>query len=413
MNLKEATSLLGWKREHVETAIIEGVETPWTKVRAKLAAMPQGSDFDIPEEELDRFVAIFEADEPGRHPPIAVRRELLVECGYQCAVCDSDAPLRFHHILDWANLRHHDPKHMLAVCGSCHDKIGVGQIDTKSQISFKAKLAEASAKLRRLEEALAQSPPQNANDWSMAAHEYLLRSIEFAVLHTPPDFPGREYVLPVANGCFVEENYVLTCSEALALAHAVAKNKNGTVVILHGHARHCFAIEETDEATGLTLCRITRRDERNDEQVRETCRVLAEMVSVDVKEIEKSWFFPPVTKPVQWTIAPWLGQEVGFILASDSEDNMRGAEVSPVEFGTSVISHFKRPKDGALKVFVTAVFSGRIQQLGSAVFSRDGTLLGIISGVEKYEYDAGRRAVVKTLLGFPKFTKPKLKPTEK
>jgi len=90
---------------------------------------------------------------------------------------------------------------------------------------------------------------------------------------------------------------------------------------------------------------------------------------------------------------------------------MRGAEVSPVEFGTSVISHFKRPKDGALKVFVTAVFSGKIQQLGSAVFSRNGTLLGIISAVEKYEYDAGRRAVVKTLLGFPKFTKPKLKST--
>ena len=45
------------------------------------------------------------------------------------------------------------------------------------------------------------------------------------------------------------------------------------------------------------------------------------------------------------------------------------------------------------------------------MFSRDGTLVGIISGVEKYEYDAGRRAVVKTLLGFPRFTAPKLKPS--
>jgi hypothetical protein len=104
-----------------------------------------------------------------------------------------------------------------------------------------------------------------------------------------------------------------------------------------------------------------------------------------------------------------VGQEVGFILASDSEDNLRQAEFSNVEFGTSVISYFKGPKSGGLKVFVTAVFSGRIRQFGSAVFARDGTLLGIISGVEKIEYDAGRRAVVKTLLGFPKFTKPKLK----
>jgi len=43
-----------------------------------------------------------------------------------------------------------------------------------------------------------------------------------------------------------------------------------------------------------------------------------------------------------------------------------------------------------------------IKQVGSAVFSRNGTLLGIISGVEKYEYDAGRRAIVKSLLGMPR-----------
>jgi len=92
---------------------------------------------------------------------------------------------------------------------------------------------------------------------------------------------------------------------------------------------------------------------------------------------------------------------------------MRQSEFSHVEFGTSVISHFKLPKRSSLKVFVTSVFPGRIKQVGSAVFSRDGSLLGIISGVEKYEYDAGRRAVVKTLLGFPKFTKPKLKQVEK
>jgi len=133
---------------------------------------------------------------------------------------------------------------------------------------------------------------------------------------------------------------VLTCSEALTFANDCANDKNGTLVILHGHARHYFAIE----VTGLTLCRLTGRDERNDKQVLKTCRGLAEEFGVAVKDIQKSWFFPPVTKPVQWTIAPRLGQEVGFILASDSKDNMRGAEVSPVEFGTSVISHFKLPK---------------------------------------------------------------------
>jgi hypothetical protein len=158
---------------------------------------------------------------------------------------------------------------------------------------------------------------------------------------------------------------------------------------------------------GCVLCRITGKDEK---QLRKVTELLKEE---GLSEDAKYWLPPPVREPAKWTISPWVGQEVGFILASDSEDN-RGKWsflMWSLEFLSSL--SFKLPKDGALKVFVTSVFSGRIRQVGSAVFARDGTLLGIISGVEKYEYDVGRRAVVKTLLGFPKFTKPKLKPAEK
>ncbi len=408
MNLKEAASLLGWKRELVELAIVEGVETPRTKFKAKLVGYRQSADFDIPDGELDRFLAVFEKEEPGRHPPIVVRRELLVECGHQCAICNSDAPLRFHHILDWANLRHHDPKHMLAICGSCHDKIGAGQIDTKSQKIHKAKLADASTRLRRLEEAISKHIPQDASDWPMAAQEYSLRNVEFAVLHRPPEFPDCDYVLPVANGCLVEENRVLTCNEALALATDVAVQKNGKVIILRGHAWYYFEVEEVDEATGLTLFKVTGRDEQQYQELLQQIREFSRKHGIDAKSVENSWILPPLAEPVQWTITPWLGQEVGFILPSDSQDSLRQAEVSRVEFGTSVISYFKLPTKGGLKSFVTAVFSGRIRQMGMAVFSRDATLLGIISGVEKHEFDEGRRAIVKTLLGFPRFTQPKL-----
>ena len=404
MNLKETASLLGWKREQVEAAIVEGVETPQKKLRVKLAATKANTGFDIQEEDVDSFLAQFEAEEPGRYPPVAVRRELLVECGHQCAICESDAPLNFHHIIEWAELRHHDPKHMLAICGSCHDKIRIGQIDTKSQRQHKAKLTEIFAKLKKLEDAVGGIRPQNSNDWPTAVGEFALRNVEFAIVHTPADRPGREYVLPVANGCLVEENYVLTCSEALDLANDVAKYKRGSLVIFRGLARYYFQAEVVDSATGLVLCKITGKDE---EHWKETIKTFEEQgVANDIGY----WSPPEIKQPARWTVSPLLGQEVGFILASDSEDNMRQAELSNVEFGTSVISHFKLPKRGALKVFITSVFAGRIRQVGSAVFARDGTLLGIISGVEKYEYDAGRRAVVKTLLGFPKFTKPKLKP---
>jgi hypothetical protein len=61
------------------------------------------------------------------------------------------------------------------------------------------------------------------------------------------------------------------------------------------------------------------------------------------------------------------------------------------------------PTETVFKCFMTAPVTARIRQVGSAVFSRDGALLGIISGVEKHQYDAGRRAVVKSLLGVPRF----------
>jgi hypothetical protein len=163
--------------------------------------------------------------------------------------------------------------------------------------------------------------------------------------------------------------------------------------------------------TGLCLCKITGRDEQRYQEVLQHIRKTSLEHDIDAEASERFWFFPSPTKSVEWTITPWLGQEVGFILASDSEDGLRQANISQLEFGTSVISYFKLPKDKGLKVFVTAVFSGRIRQVGSAVFARNATLLGIISGVEQHEFDVGRRAIVKTLLGFPKFTKPKLKKT--
>jgi hypothetical protein len=256
------------------------------------------------------------------------------------------------------------------------------------------------AKLGKLEDSAVKTPIPALVEWPLAVSEYLLRNVEFAIVRTPEDEPGREFVLPLANGCLVGDDCVLTCSEALELANDVAAHRRGRVIILFNLCWYEFEALPVDPATGLVICKLTNRNEDRYQKARK----LFQRGGVDL------WLDPPTKMAPKWTITPWMGQEVGFILASDSKDNKRLMEFSHVEFGTTVISHFRLPRDNALKVFVTAAFAGRIVQVGSAAFSRDGTLLGIISGVEKYEYDAGRRAVVKTLLGFPRFTEPKLKP---
>lgn len=140
MLLPEAASLLGLAREHVESAISVGVRTPQgVVVRLVAVALPSG--YDIAQDDLDAFIAAFETEEPGRHPPVSVRRTLLIESGYKCSICRGDAPLEFHHIIEWATIRHHDPSHMLAACSNCHAKITrYGQPDPTAQRQIKATL---------------------------------------------------------------------------------------------------------------------------------------------------------------------------------------------------------------------------------------------------------------------------------
>jgi hypothetical protein len=142
VDLAEAAGLLRTGRDAVRTYIEQGIELR-DGVRRHLRAVRLAHGFDISADDLDAFIADLEADDPGRHPPVSVSRELLIEAGWRCAVCKTAAPLEFHHIVPWAKLRHHDPQHMLAVCGTCHSSITRhGEPDTASQREIKRRLRQ-------------------------------------------------------------------------------------------------------------------------------------------------------------------------------------------------------------------------------------------------------------------------------
>lgn len=140
MKLNEVATLLKLSREQTVTAIEEGLALPKSGRLMKLAAKGTGFTRDIDEADLEVFIKAFEAEEPGRHPPAAVRRSLLVEARHRCAICQQPLPLQYHHLIDWAKLKHHDVKQMLAICGGCHDMCTIGKIDHKSQIEYKQQL---------------------------------------------------------------------------------------------------------------------------------------------------------------------------------------------------------------------------------------------------------------------------------
>lgn len=142
MNLKEVASLLGVSREIARTYIKEGLTTlSGDLIHLQGVELPDGPD--VSEDDLNAFIRCLEKSEPGRHPPVSVRRELLIDAGYKCSICRERAPLEFHHIVDWAKLKHHDPQHMLAVCANCHAGITRhGQPDFTSQKEVKRRQQE-------------------------------------------------------------------------------------------------------------------------------------------------------------------------------------------------------------------------------------------------------------------------------
>jgi hypothetical protein len=140
MDLNEAAALLHFTREEVKIAIIEGIELPVSKRNNKLNAHLIGNSYDIDDPDLDKFIKEFELEEPGRYPPIAVRRELLIEARYSCAICGEKSVLEFHHIIDFSSLQHYDTKHMIALCPTDHALCTMGRIDKASQYIFKENL---------------------------------------------------------------------------------------------------------------------------------------------------------------------------------------------------------------------------------------------------------------------------------
>ncbi len=264
--------------------------------------------------------------------------------------------------------------------------------------SLEAEVKQAS-RLRELEQAAPESLPP-LQDWSLPVAEYLQRTISIAVAYDGGFHSraqrGRELVQPVGHACIIGNHEFLTCNEALALGRDVAEHKHGKIVILAGMAWYDFDPEPTDKGSSLSICRLTRRD---DEKWSESVKSWQEH---GLGELDDE----PIATPIRHTVSPWMGQEVGFVHSGEAEDVLRSRrEFSKLQFDVNVISHFRRPKNDALKVFVTGVLLGRVVHAGAGVFSRDGTLLGILSDTESYESDVGRRAVVRSLLGHPRFMK--------
>ena len=221
------------------------------------------------------------------------------------------------------------PKNVLRTIGSQIPFVSAG-VEMMSQLEGAEvdgqinAIQEDVAALKKLQEAErsvpAEKPPDN-NEWPVAVGEFMERSVELAVVYFRPERPNSEFVAPVPHGCVIGNGYVLTSSEAGNSAKEfAAERRGGRVIIMHGMAWYDFSVEEEQEknGSGLMLCKLTKRDE---EKWAETLEVFKDIAL-------PGYLDPPPKAHVKSTLQPWLGQEVGWLVASEARNIMRGPEFS-------------------------------------------------------------------------------------
>ncbi len=78
--------------------------------------------------------------------PAELRRAVLLEAGYRCAVptCRTALAVEVHHIIDYAKVREHEFANLIALCANCHrGLVGTGprRLDQTALRAIKRNLA--------------------------------------------------------------------------------------------------------------------------------------------------------------------------------------------------------------------------------------------------------------------------------
>ena len=83
---------------------------------------------------------------PRKAIPQDVRRRVLTEAGYRCAVptCRNILAIDLHHIVEVAEGGENDPSHLLALCPTCHALYTRGVISSESIRAWKVTLITLS-----------------------------------------------------------------------------------------------------------------------------------------------------------------------------------------------------------------------------------------------------------------------------
>src|SRR5438552_156432 len=84
--------------------------------------------------------------------PRQLKRDVLVEAGYRCAIPTCRRPtVEVAHISPWAKVKAHTFDNLIALCPTCHVRYDNGGIDRRAMLQYKANLSVLSGRYGEVE----------------------------------------------------------------------------------------------------------------------------------------------------------------------------------------------------------------------------------------------------------------------
>lgn len=157
--------------------------------------------------------------------PTAVRREVLFEARYRCAVCCEPTPLENAHVVPWSETRDHTAANLIALCANCHTRADKEKWGKSQLHGFKKRPC-----------ALASNSPPIVSAEQQAIIDLVISSDP----DTMTDIQRTRLVSMVAAyaGAQVGQVHLISVSQANSSRIQLTMPKAAAVKMLEGFARH-------------------------------------------------------------------------------------------------------------------------------------------------------------------------------
>lgn len=315
--------------------------------------------------------------------------QVLTESGYRCASpgCPHELTVELHHIVEVRNDGGHQPENLLPLCPYCHDKYHRKLVDQRAIVEWKARI-------RRIYQAAIERPENQKDPLASQGYE---QAFSLFTRRTYPvwyfyDYDNRVMVHSAGFATFIKKNRLVTSRAVLDRLDLIRQViPGGTPKLVLGFSTLNFIVERIYTWGGVVILKSSDVEEREFAGPQNIAESHPQLNDPDQS---------PYPKIAQ---IPFVGQEVAFLYGSSSSfegfPRRLWYPLWDYAIGSSLVSAFLPTKPVSMDRYILSEIREPVTLLGGPVFLRDGTLVGVLSSLQRNESFSSEAPAPQLILG--------------